>query len=105
MNLTIITLFQSMTLDYADMHPQILWAETASTVISIKKYLSHSAYQLKIWPYTEIFGNKPSNKYWYSFGAKCYVHIAEENQIRISKLFFKRIKYYIIGYTASTKIL
>jgi hypothetical protein len=52
-----------------------------------------------------MFGDKPSIKHLYPFGAKCYVHVPEEKQIGISKLSPRGIKYYVIGYTESSKIL
>jgi hypothetical protein len=52
-----------------------------------------------------MFSDKPSIKYLYLFGSKCYVHIPEEKQIRTSKLSPRGLKYYVVGYTESSKIL
>jgi hypothetical protein len=52
-----------------------------------------------------MFGNKPSIKYVYLFGAKCYVYIPEEKQIGTSKLSPRGIKYYVVDYTESSKNL
>jgi hypothetical protein len=52
-----------------------------------------------------MFGDQPSIKYLYPFGAKCYVHVPKEKQIGISKLSLREIKYYVISYRKSSKIL
>jgi hypothetical protein len=105
MNRTIETMVRSMTLDCTDVIPQALWAEVCSMAIHIKDCILHSAFKLKKSLYKIMFGNKPSIMYLYPFGAKCYVHVAEKKQIRTSKLSPKGIKYYVVGYTESSKIL
>jgi hypothetical protein len=67
-----------MTLDCTDVISQVLWAEACSTAIHIKNCLPHSAFKLKKSPYKIMFGDKPSIKHLYPFGAKCYVHVPEE---------------------------
>jgi hypothetical protein len=52
-----------------------------------------------------MFGDKPSIKHLYPFGAKCYVHVPEEKQIGTSKLSPRRIMCYVVGYTELSKIL
>jgi hypothetical protein len=104
-NRTIVTMVRSMTLDSAVMIPQALWAEVCSMAIHIKNPLPHSAVKLKKLPCEILFGDKPSIKYLYPFGAKCYVHVPEEKQIGTSKLSPRGIKYYVVGYTESSKIL
>jgi transposase InsO family protein len=86
MNGTIVTMVRSMTLDYADVIPQALWAEACSTAIHIKNRLPHSAFKLKKSPSKIMFGDKPSIKHVYPFREKCYVYVPEEIQIRTSKL-------------------
>jgi hypothetical protein len=105
MNRTIITMVRSMTLDYANVIPQALWAKAYSTAVYIKNHLLHSAIKLKKLPYKIMFGDKPLIKHLCPFGAKCYVHGPEEKQIWISKLSPRGIKYYVVGYTESSKIL
>jgi hypothetical protein len=75
-----------MTLDCADMIPQVLWAKVYSMAVHIKNRLPHSAFRLKILPYEIMFSNKPLIKHLYPFGAKYNVHVPEEKQIGISKL-------------------
>jgi hypothetical protein len=94
-----------MTLDCADMIPQALWADAYSLAIHIKNCLPHSAFKLKKLLYKIMFDDKPLIKYLYPFGAECYMHVPEEKQIVISKLSPRGIKYYIVGYTESSKIL
>jgi hypothetical protein len=105
MNHTIVTMVRSMTLDCADVIPQVLWAEACSTAIHIKNRLTHSTFKLKKLPYEIIFGDKPSIKHLYPFGVKCHVHVCEEKQIGTSKLTPKGIKCYVVGYTESYKFL
>jgi hypothetical protein len=78
MNCTIVMMVRSMTLDCADVILQALWAEAYSTAIHIKNCLPHSTFKLKKSLYKIMFGDKPSIKYLYPFGSKCYVYIPEE---------------------------
>jgi hypothetical protein len=94
-----------MPSDCANVISQALWAEACSTAIHITNCLLHSTFKLKKLPYEIMFGHKPSIKYLYPFGAKCYVHIPEEKQIGISKLSPRGIKCYVGGYAESSKIL
>jgi hypothetical protein len=77
-NRTIEMIVQSMTLDCTDVIPQALWAKAYSTAIHIKNRLPHRAFKLTKSPYETMFGDKPSIKHLYPFGAKCYVHVPEE---------------------------
>jgi hypothetical protein len=94
-----------MTLDYDDMIPQALWAEACSTAIYIKNYLPYSTFKLKKSPYKLICIDKASINHLYPFEAKYYMHGPEEKKLGISKLSPRRIKYYIVGDTKSSKIL
>jgi hypothetical protein len=51
-----------------------------------------------------LYGNKALIKHLYPSRAKCYMHVPEEEQIRISKLSPRRIKCNIVGYTELSKI-
>jgi hypothetical protein len=105
MNPTIVTMVRSMTFDDANMIPPALWAEGYSTAVHIKNRLLYSAFQLKKLPYEIMFGDKPSIKPLYPFGAKYYVHVPVEKQIGISKLRPRGIKCYVVGDMESSKIL
>jgi hypothetical protein len=105
MNRTIVMMIRSMTLDCANIIPQVLWAETYSIAIYTKNYLRYSAFKLKKSLYEIMFSAKPSIKYLYSFGTKCYMHVPKQKQIRISKLSPRGIKYYVVGYSDSSKIV
>jgi hypothetical protein len=105
MKVTIVTIVSSVTLDSADVIPQVLCTEVCSIAIHIKNHLPHSAFKLNKSPSEIMFGDKPSIKHLYPFGAKCYVHIPEENQIGTSKLSPRGIKSYVVGYTESSEIL
>jgi hypothetical protein len=94
-----------MTFDCVNVIPQILWAEACSTAVYIKNRLPHSAFKLKKSPYKIMFGGKRLIKRLYPFGAKYYVHIAEEKQIGKSKLSLRGLKCYVVSYTESSKIL
>jgi hypothetical protein len=83
---TIVTIVRSMTLDYADVIPQALWAEAYSMAIHIKNCILYSTFKLKQSLYKIIFGDKPSINHLYPFRAKWYVHVPKQKQIRISKL-------------------
>jgi hypothetical protein len=78
MNRTIVMMISSMTLECADVITQALWAEVLSTAIHIKNCRLHSAFKLKKLPYKIMFGDKPSIKHLYPFGAKYYIDVPEE---------------------------
>jgi hypothetical protein len=84
MNRTIVMMVRSMTFDSTDVISRALWAKAYSTAINIKNSLPHNAFKLKKLPYEIMFSDKPSIKYLYPFGAKGYVHVPEEKQIRTS---------------------
>jgi hypothetical protein len=69
---------QSMTLDYADLIPEAFWAAADSTAVHIKNDFIHSAFKLKKSIYAIMFGDKPSIKYLYPLGSRCYIHVPEE---------------------------
>jgi transposase InsO family protein len=92
MNRTIVMMVRSITLDYADVISQALWAEVCSPAIHIKNRLLHSAFKFEKLPYKIMFTDKPSIKHCYPFGAKCYVHVLVEIQIGIFKLSPKAIR-------------
>jgi hypothetical protein len=94
-----------MTLDYADVIPQALWAQACFTAIHIKNRLPHTAFKFTKMLYGIMIGDSPSIKHLFPFVAKCYVHVPDEKQIGKSKLSPRRIKYYVVGYTESSKIL
>jgi hypothetical protein len=93
-----------MTLDCADVIPQAIWAEACSMAIYIKNRLPHSPFKFQKSPYKILYSDKPSIKYLYPFGAKYYVQVPEEKQIGTSKLSPSGMKYYVVGYTESSKI-
>jgi transposase InsO family protein len=105
MNRTILMMLRSMTVDCANMIPQVLWAEVCFTAIHIKNHLPHSAFKLKKLLYEIMFGKMPSIKHLSPFGAKCYVHVPEEKQIGTSKLSPRGIKCYVVDYIMLSKIL
>jgi hypothetical protein len=47
MNHTVVTIVRLMTLDYADVITQALWAEAYFPAIHIRTRLPHSAFKLK----------------------------------------------------------
>jgi hypothetical protein len=103
-NCTRVMKIRLMTLGNVDVSPQAIWAEPYSTAVYIKNRLPHSLFNLTQSPYKIIFSDKPLIKHLYPFGAKCYIHISEEKQIRISKLNPREIMYFIISYTKSSNI-
>jgi hypothetical protein len=104
MNCTIVMMVRSMTLDSANVVSQALWAEAYSTAVHIKNCLPHYTFKLNTSLYEIMFGDRPLIKYLYLFGAKCYVYISEDKQIRTYKLSPRGIKYYVVGYTESYKM-
>jgi hypothetical protein len=93
-----------MTLDWADMIPQVLWPEAYSTAGHIKMHLPHSIFKLTKSRYKIIFDDKPSNKPLYAVGSNGDIHIPKEKQIGMSMLSLRGIKYFVIRYTESSKI-
>jgi hypothetical protein len=105
MNRTIVIMVRSMTLNYTNVIPQALWAVAYSLAIHIKNHLPHSVFKLIKSLYDIIFGNRPSIKHLYPFGAKCYVYGSEEKKTGTSKLSPRGIKYNVVGYTRLSKLL
>jgi hypothetical protein len=105
MNRTIVMIVRSMILDCADVISQAFGAEAYSSAVHIKNRLLHSAFKLKKFLFKIIFGDKTSIKHLYPFGAKCYLHVPEQKQIRISKLSSRAIKSYVVGSMELSKIL
>jgi hypothetical protein len=74
-----------MTRGCADVIQQALWAKACSMAIHIKKCLLHSVMKLKKSPDKIMFGNKPSIKYLYPCGSKCYVYVPKVKYTLMSK--------------------
>jgi hypothetical protein len=87
------------------MIPQVLWAEAYSTTVHIMNHLLLSAFKVKKLPYEIMFSNKSSIIYSYPFAVKYYMHVPQEKPVARSKLSCRRIKYYVVGYMESSKIL
>jgi hypothetical protein len=59
-----------MTLDYADVIPQVLCPKECSTAIHIKNRLLHSAFKVIKLPYETLFSDKLSIKDLYQHESK-----------------------------------
>jgi hypothetical protein len=103
MNLTILKMVRSLTLDCPDMISQILWPKVCSTAVCIKTCLLHPAFKLQQLPYKIMFGKEPSIQYFYPFGAIYIMHVPDETQIKTSKLSPRGIKSYFVEFTESSK--